>query len=431
MDTQPIAFEIARHFLKHLIAEQAKAPELIDAVRFDGRTGRDINGELIDRLKKDFPGIAEAPPPDFNFIVRWAEMNDFHLKYEDFVFEAYNIIFYERILHIRDWSEEARKRFHDTTLHIFEKFDTDQEGFSVSFFVRVENNMRELLRDIMDAIPNIDHAEGWKVVFEQSKEYQEVVNEFFEHLLKDALDESERLLHNILPIPISAELKQKGRVEPVHLDEATVLFTDFKGFTFLSEKMSPGELIANLDECFSIFDGIIDRHGLEKIKTIGDAYMCVGGLPDANHTHAVDAALAALAMREAIARLKREHEARDEPYWDVRIGFHTGPLVAGVIGKKKFSYDVWGDTVNTASRMESSGEPGRVNMSGSSHETLKYLFDCEGRGRVKAKNKGEIEMFFLNGIKPRYSADGLTPNDEFLAIYEKIKGGARLKFASE
>ncbi len=428
--------EVARQFHFHLMAEQRKAPALIDKVVFDGHTPREINGDLIKRVRSEFAGIEHEAEPEQNFFQRWTEANKFHIAYEDFAFEAYNLIFMERISSLREWTDASVEAFQTKGRAVFEKFDVEQEGFSVSFFMRTENNMRELLRDLIGTIPAFGAEEqeyAWIVTFEQSKAYQEGVNEFFEELLNQALQKSEDLLLNILPPQISEELKHNGRVEPVHLDSATVLFTDFKGFTMLAEEMAPADLIAELDDCFSAFDEIIERHGLEKIKTIGDAYMCAGGLPDPNRTHILDTALAALQMNAAIEAERAKRAAQSRPYWEVRIGFHTGPLVAGVIGSKKFSYDIWGDTVNTASRMESSGMPGRVNVSGAAREELKYFFECESRGKVAAKNKGDIEMYFLNRLKPAFSADkaGLVPNDRFLKVREQIADGARVRFRSE
>ncbi|HEY8377380.1 MAG TPA: adenylate/guanylate cyclase domain-containing protein, partial [Nannocystis sp.] len=213
-----------------------------------------------------------------------------------------------------------------------------------------------------------------------------------------------------------------NHVEPVSIESATVLFTDFVGFTRAAEQVSPAELIRALDARFSQFDRIADEHGLEKIKTIGDAYMCAGGLPTPNRTHAVDAALAALKMRACIRALR----GRDSLPCDVRIGLHTGPLVAGVIGRKKFSYDIWGDTVNTASRMESAGVADRINISAQSFALLDPLFRCIPRGLVEAKGKGRVPMYFLEGIRPELSrdGDGITPSDDFLAAYEALRRGA-------
>ena len=398
-----IAYEIAKYFLLHLKEELLKRSDLIDSIRFDNKTAQEINLELLQKIFHEFPGIEFETPPAYNFIRKWTKLNNFYLSYDDFVYEAYNLILFERIINIKDWSPESIKQFHQKTIKIFQKFDTEQEGFSISFFIRTENNMREILREIINNIEGINKDHAWNLIFDQSKNYQEVVNEFFEQLLKDALNKSEHLLHNILPVSVSDELKIKGEVKPVLIESATVLFTDFKGFTLSAEKMEPQELIKELDNCFSIFDSIIDKYGLEKIKTIGDAYMCAGGVPKKNHTHVFDVALTALEISSRMNRIKMEKNSQNIPFWGIRIGFHTGPIIAGVIGKKKFSYDIWGDTVNTASRMESSGEAELINISGETYEKLKILFDCEYRGKIKAKNKGEIDMYFLKGIKKKYS----------------------------
>ncbi|MEZ4789808.1 MAG: adenylate/guanylate cyclase domain-containing protein [Flavobacteriales bacterium] len=208
---------------------------------------------------------------------------------------------------------------------------------------------------------------------------------------------SEELLLNILPEEVAEELKAKGEAEAVQIDQVTVLFTDFKGFTALSENLTPRELVRDLNECFSAFDRITTKYGIEKIKTIGDAYMAAGGLPVANTTHATDVINAALEMRDFIAEGKARKIAAGKPYFEVRIGVHTGPVVAGIVGVKKFQYDIWGDTVNTASRMESSGEPGKVNISASSHASAQAdpRFTFYPRGKVMAKGKGELEMYFV------------------------------------
>jgi adenylate cyclase len=214
---------------------------------------------------------------------------------------------------------------------------------------------------------------------------------------------SDQLLRSVLPESIAQELKRTERVQPVHFESATVLFTDFVGFTQIAENFTPEELVTELDECFTTFDRIAEKYGLEKIKTIGDAYLAVGGVPQPNETHAVDCVMAALEIQQLIDGLRAQEMAANRPYWQVRIGVHTGDLVAGVIGREKFAYDVWGDTVNTASRLESSGEAGRVNISSATYELVKDDFDCEFRGRIAAKNKGEIDMYFVNG--PRRDAE--------------------------
>ncbi|MBL7985898.1 MAG: tetratricopeptide repeat protein [Flavobacteriales bacterium] len=208
---------------------------------------------------------------------------------------------------------------------------------------------------------------------------------------------SEELLLNILPEEVAEELKEKGEAQAVHLDQVTVLFTDFKGFTSLSENLTPRELVRDLNECFSAFDRITEKYGIEKIKTIGDAYMAAGGLPVANTTHAVDTVKAALEIRDFIEEGKQRKIAAGKPYFEVRIGVHSGPVVAGIVGVKKFQYDIWGDTVNTASRMESSGAVGQVNMSGTTYQLVRGTSGLHftPRGKVIAKGKGEMEMYFV------------------------------------
>ena len=235
-------------------------------------------------------------------------------------------------------------------------------------------------------------------------------------------ERSEALLRNILPDSVAEELKEHGRARPRLFHSATVLFTDFVGFTRIAEQLSPEEVIAELDKCFSYFDSVTTRYGLEKLKTIGDAFMCAGGIPEPNGTHAVDCALAAIEIRDFMMQMKRIKEEQGFPYWELRIGMASGPLIAGVVGEKKFAYDVWGDTVNTASRMESAGEMGRVNLSGTTHALIDAFFECEPRGRVAVKNKEPVDMFFLSGLRADLSEGGRgrVPNEAFRARYAAL-----------
>ncbi len=209
---------------------------------------------------------------------------------------------------------------------------------------------------------------------------------------------SEALLLNILPKEIAEELKTNGSAAAKHFNEVTVMFTDFKGFTQISEKLSPAELIAEIHTCFKAFDNIINKYNIEKIKTIGDSYMCAGGLPVANKTNAIDVVNAALEIQQFMLTHLQERKNEGKEIFEIRIGIHSGPVVAGIVGVKKFAYDIWGDTVNIASRMESSGEAGKVNISGATFELVKDKFNCIHRGKIMAKNKGEIDMYFVEKL---------------------------------
>jgi class 3 adenylate cyclase len=199
---------------------------------------------------------------------------------------------------------------------------------------------------------------------------------------------------------------------------------DFQGFTLLSERAEPAALIGLLDEYFSAFDDIMVRHGLEKIKTIGDAYMAVGGVPETGLPHPIDAGLAALEMQATVARMKSRSDALRLPSLELRIGIHTGPVISGVVGNHRFAFDIWGDAVNIASFMEAQCLPGRINVSDTAAGHAKALFDLEPRGAVEAKHQRTHEMFFLNRLKPEFSSDqdGHEPNESFAAEYDRLTG---------
>ncbi len=207
---------------------------------------------------------------------------------------------------------------------------------------------------------------------------------------------SDELLLNILPANIAQELKQEGKAKARRYEKATVLFTDFKNFTQIAEKLSPEELVNELDYCFKAFDSIISHYGIEKIKTIGDAYMCASGLSEVS-SNPSKMVKAALEIQEFLEEVKIERSAKGLPFFEARIGIHTGPVVAGVVGNKKFAYDIWGDTVNLAARMEQNCEPGGINISDVTYSDVRYEFDCQYRGKIAAKNKGEVEMYYVKG----------------------------------
>jgi class 3 adenylate cyclase len=215
-------------------------------------------------------------------------------------------------------------------------------------------------------------------------------------IIKDERDRSKSLLLNILPEETARELEEKGNAQTRFYDNVTVLFTDFKGFSTIAGKLSPQDLVAELNDYFVAFDEIVDKHNLEKIKTIGDAYMCAGGIPTANSTHPHDAVRAGLEMQAFMIARNAYRQRKGLEGWELRVGIHSGPVVAGVVGKRKYAYDIWGDTVNVASRMESNGEPGKVNISASTFAYVKDEFPCVHRGKIHAKNIGEVDMYFVD-----------------------------------
>lgn len=233
---------------------------------------------------------------------------------------------------------------------------------------------------------------------------------------------SDELLLNMLPSEIVDELRVKGSATPRIYKNASILFADIKNFTQWAEQMNPRELIDTLQELFSDFDDVLARNYIEKIKTIGDAYMCAGGLPMPNHSHPFDIVLAAFGLQNAVKAFDEKRTSAGRAPWLMRIGIHTGPVVTGVVGKTRTAFDVWGDSVNTASRLESACEPGKVNISKDTYDVIKDYFECEYRGKIPAKHKGEIDMYFVNRLKPEFSEDedGFVPNNSFEAMRSKL-----------
>lgn len=215
-------------------------------------------------------------------------------------------------------------------------------------------------------------------------------------IIEEEQKRSDELLLNILPANIAEELKTKGKVKAQKFNSTSVLFTDFKNFTRMSELLTPEELVADIDHCFKAFDYIVSQYpSIEKIKTIGDAYMCASGLSKKASTP-MDLVKAAIEMQEFLEEYKKDKISKGKPYFEARIGIHSGSVVAGVVGFNKFVYDIWGDTVNIAARMEAQCEPGKINVSESTYNQIRYKFDCTYRGKIEAKNKGQIDMYYVN-----------------------------------
>lgn len=283
--------------------------------------------------------------------------------------------------------------------------------------LRLDVTRRQLLNLLLSTYENI---------LQQNTKLAEMHRELGEanRQVEESLRKTRELLYRVFPRQIADELADRGASEPRHFDAVTVLFTDFVGFTKTAETMPPRELIAGLDRYFLRFDQLLADCGMEKLKTIGDAYMAAAGVPEPAGSHAVDAAAFALRLREVVAEIGRERQAAGQATFPIRIGLHSGPLVAGVIGEQRFLYDLWGDTVNTAARMESAGEPGRINVSGVVERLIAPWFECTPRGRLEVKGKGAVEMFFLERLKPEFSADeaGTVGNEAFAAARARLRG---------
>ena len=383
---------IATCFLRHL-EEEVKKPDAVLLEDYPHEPVREITRGWIAQVRNDYAvGPDEALPPE-NIFERWCTMNG-KFEYFDSGFFGYNRIFLARLIDLRGGTPETQETFYAMLRNTFDGFDYEKQGYTVSFFLNSESNMREMLREVVRKhLPQFGRAAD-EIVLRQSASLQTAMYEYFESALKTALSENVRLLNGILPESVATELKRKGFVEPVYFSDTAVLFTDFECFSHFTERLAPSEVIHRLDTYFTEFDRICATHGLEKIKTIGDSYMAVAGVPELHDDPVRAACDAALEISEASQRISAQAGPEG---WKIRIGIHAGPLVAGVIGKQKFSYDVWGATVNFASRMESSGAPGRINVSADVYREVEGHYVWQKRGPQPVKNLGMAEMYFLAG----------------------------------
>lgn len=263
----------------------------------------------------------------------------------------------------------------------------------------------------------------WRVYYHAKVRFklEKLINTRTEELVTEK-EKSDNLIARVLPRDTASELKEKGRVTTQRFKTVTVLFSDIAGFSRITEETNPEILIDQLDRFFLYFDSVVEKYRIEKIKTIGDAYMCAGGLPQKNTTNPIEVVLAALEMMSYM----RDINSQNSDYmsvWELRIGIDTGPVIAGVVGRNKLSYDIWGSTVNIASRMESSGEPGQINISGSTFMLVNDYFICTFKGRMPIKNRGDVDMYFVNGIKPDLSINnlGIEPNHKFKVQVQLVR----------
>lgn len=267
----------------------------------------------------------------------------------------------------------------------------------------------ELKITIDNAIETVMLRRDNKHLIQELQEYNEQLEEKVrlrtqeiekqKQIIETAKAQSDSLLLNILPAEIADELKQFGKSYARKHEQVSVLFADIKGFTFIAEQLTPVKLVTQLDEVFGAFDNIIAKYGMEKIKTIGDAYMCASGLPLADSENAIKSVKAGMDMHQFIKEFGAANKIQNLPVFEIRIGIHTGPLVAGVVGLKKFAYDIWGDAVNLAAQMEQHSEAGKINISGETYSLVKDTFNCTYRGKIEAKSKGQVDMYFVESAK--------------------------------
>ncbi len=294
----------------------------------------------------------------------------------------------------------------------------------ITFFIRrkIDSSRREQVRLEIKIVERTKEIRQQNVQIEaQRLALENERNKVLEQqiLLKAEKEKTERILLNVIPESTALELKKHGKASARGYKKVSVLFTDFVGFTKIAEKMKPSELVSRLDVYFRQFDEIITANNLEKIKTIGDAYMCAGGVPVRNNTNPTDACMAALQIQDYISKLKKEGIENNTDYWELRLGINTGEVTAGVIGRDRLAYDIWGSTVNQAQRMEMLSEPGKVTITGNTFNFIEPYFECTYRGKAQSKSKGLIDMYVVDRIKPELSlnGEGLYPNKLFDQIF--------------
>lgn len=286
--------------------------------------------------------------------------------------------------------------------------DITQEKIAEIELIKQNTQMRALTENLQKANNELEHQK------------QEILLQ--KQLIEEERRKTEDVLSNILPHHVVMQLKSIGYAKPRNYKKATVMFTDFKGFTKSCEHLTPDEIVTALHTYFCEFDGIVVKHFIEKIKTIGDSYMCAGGVPLRNRSNPFNVVLAGLEIQKFMISIENLQTKENLPDWKLRIGIHTGELIAGVVGKIKFAYDIWGDTVNVAKRIESACEIGKVNVSESTYMEIKDFFDCEFRGEIDMKNRGAMKMYFVNGLKPEFAEDEnmIIPNEEFMKMLNSL-----------
>ncbi|MDH5656102.1 MAG: adenylate/guanylate cyclase domain-containing protein [Spirochaetia bacterium] len=396
------ARELARCHRLHLVCELHKSEELLSNITSEGITFKEHTEQMLQELDRLVPGIENEQPEDAegfspNLMQEWFESAG-RLPgvppYENGTFKAMNVFFMYRLKFILNPSDEIRKVLIQYITEYFINRRVVDLDVNFRYFNKMEITMNRLIEKRFRFLGFEPIDEYTSIIDQLSGIFQEAFFIYMYNLAQEARARSDKLLRNILPDALADELRDDKTPFPVHYDSATVVFTDFVGFSRTAGNLSASELVETLDRYFSACDTIIDKYGLEKLKTIGDSYMFAGGIPETCSDHAVRCVKAALEIRDYM-----RNDSKDNPFsWNARIGVHTGPIVAGIIGHKKFSYDIWGNAVNIASRMESSGDPDCVNISEDTYKIVKDEITCREIGVRTIKNCGEMKMFSAEKI---------------------------------
>lgn len=394
--------ELAASYLKQAVEEARKAElyqEMISGLTLYGKALKKKDPDQALKALEEAYTIAEQGKYPYEFQDVNHELYELYRQLGDF---KKSLEFHERYLSLKDslFNLEANDKVRYAQLN----FDIEKKENKIHLLEQ-ESKIADLQRNRQKSLTVATFAfAGLLLVMLLSYFNRYKFIKKSNKIISAEKLRSENLLLNILPEETAQELLSKGKVEAKKFESVTVMFTDFKGFTQISETMSPEELVKSVDHYFSRFDAIMEKYELEKIKTIGDAYMCAGGLPFPIENHAQKVLLAAMEILELVEQSKISG-IQGLSTFEIRIGIHTGPVVAGVVGTKKFAYDIWGDTVNVANRMESSSVPGRINISETTYARVKDQFYCKYRGEIEVKNKGKLKMYFANGLKTEKSKD--------------------------
>ncbi len=400
-----LASLVARLLHHHLQLELKKPEAVVNFTTIEGIPFSDLTQRMIQDLESEFPSLKQPYSVPFNLMQEWWDRTNPEKKYSESTFKTYNQMLSFRALDLKYDSDILRKKFEEKMIEVGKSLLARGRDIAFETVFPAEIRMFELISAAARR-EGMPEAETSHILLEQLTLMTRMTYRMFDSMLRDSLHQTDRVLKAVLPDRIADELKRNGRVQPILIDSATVFFSDIVGFTRIAEELAPEKLLAELDRTFSHFEAAMKPNHLEKIKTIGDCFMCVGGITEPDRLHAVDAVLAALRIQEFMRKYQKSRSRRGDPSWKLRIGIHTGPVVAGVLGQERFNYDIWGDTVNVANRMESAGEPDSINISESTAAAVSDFFILEPRGRIFVKNKGEMEMYFVRGIQPDLSIRG-------------------------